>query len=430
MIAMPARATFALRLNQRFFYGWLMVAVGAVGIFASGPGQSFIFSIFLTSLSEDLAISQTSISSAYALATLVAAFGLPYVGRAIDRFGVRAVLLLIAALFGLAAISFSRVNSLVVLSVSFMALRFLGQGSLMMSCNNLVAQWFSEKRGFALSLTGLGFSLSVAAYPPLAHWLMEQLGWRQTWIWLGLLSWLLLLPMAWFLVHNKPEDIGLQPDGASDAALPGDHAATTRTAPKRSTTDVGMTLSEALRTSAFWIIAFGVFTLAMLVTSIFFYQVPILESHGLSAQVAANIFPLTAITMIIFMPIQGRLLDRFPTPVMFAWALLLLSGALIAIAFVDDLPSAMIYSVVFGMSNAALHAVYAYVWPRYFGRKHLGSIQGTATMIGVVGASLGPLPLGIAYDLFGSYTSALFLFAAQPLLAAILVLFVKPPKLS
>jgi MFS family permease len=191
-----------------------------------------------------------------------------------------------------------------------------------------------------------------------------------------------------------------------------------------------MTLSEALRTSAFWIIAFGVFTLAMLVTSIFFYQVPILESHGLSAQVAANIFPLTAITMIIFMPIQGRLLDRFPTPVMFAWALLLLSGALIAIAFVDDLPSAMIYSVVFCMSNAALHAVYAYVWPRYFGRKHLGSIQGTATMIGVVGASLGPLPLGIAYDLFGTYTSALFLFAAQPLLAAILVLFVKPPKLS
>jgi nitrate/nitrite transporter NarK len=103
---------------------------------------------------------------------------------------------------------------------------------------------------------------------------------------------------------------------------------------------------------------------------------------------------------------------------------------MIAIMFVDSVPLAMAYGILFGMNNAALHTAITYVWPRYFGRKHLGSIQGAAQTIGVVGASIGPLPLGIAYDLFGSYNGALVLFAFQPLIFAVLVLWVKVPDLQ
>ena len=83
-----------------------MLGIGALAYFASGPAQSHIFSVFITPISEDLGLTRASVSSAYALATLVAAFGLPYVGRLIDRFGVRRVLIVIVIAFVLAQAGF------------------------------------------------------------------------------------------------------------------------------------------------------------------------------------------------------------------------------------------------------------------------------------------------------------------------------------
>ena len=77
MHANSLRDTFARRINERLFYGWVVLGVAALGLFASGPGQSHIFSVFVAPISEDLGISRTSIAFAYALATLAAAFGLP-----------------------------------------------------------------------------------------------------------------------------------------------------------------------------------------------------------------------------------------------------------------------------------------------------------------------------------------------------------------
>ncbi len=143
-----------------------MLAVGGLAVFASGPGQSHIFSVYITPISNDLGISRTSIASAYAAATLLAAFGLPYVGRLIDRVGVRPVALGVAVAFGFANIAFGQVTGLLSLALAFGALRFLGQGSLSLSSNYLVSQWFNRRRGIALSLTALGFSLSMALHPP------------------------------------------------------------------------------------------------------------------------------------------------------------------------------------------------------------------------------------------------------------------------
>ena len=281
------RAALALRVNRRLFYGWVMLAVAALAMFASGPGQSHLFSVFILPITEDLQISQTAVSSAYALATLAAAFGLPYVGRLIDRYGVRRVLLGIATLFGAAACAFGTVTNLALLALGFGALRFLGQGSLMLSSANLVAQWFSRKRGFALSLMALGFSVSVALHPPLAQWMIDQVGWRTTWVWLGAISWLLLLPSVFLLVENKPEDLGLQPDGAR----PAPRSDALRSGSAADGAEAGLTSRQALATSAFWTIAASLSTFSMLVTGLFFHQVSMFESLGLSPQVAARVFP-------------------------------------------------------------------------------------------------------------------------------------------
>ena len=97
------------------------------------------------------------------------------------------------------------------------------------------------------------------------------------------------------------------------------------------------------------------------------------------------------------------------------------------INFVDGLPSALIYGAMFGLCNAFSITFFGYIWAHYFGRKHIGSIQGVGQMIGVFGASLGPLPMGFAYDIFGSYHQILFILALLPISAAALSFFLQPP---
>jgi len=107
-----------------------------------------------------------------------------------------------------------------------------------------------------------------------------------------------------------------------------------------------------------------------------------------------------------------------------------MASALAVLSTVHGVATAMAYAVIFGITNAALHTHNAFVWPRFFGRRHLGSIQGAGTTTNVVGASLGPLPLGIAYDLNGSYTTALLMLTAVPIVCAVAVLFIREPDLS
>jgi MFS family permease len=416
------RNALSLGINRHIFYGWVMLGVGGLAVFASGPAQSHIFSVYITPISDDLAISRTSISSAYAAATLLAAFGLPYVGRLIDRVGVRRVVLGVAILFGFANFAFGHVTGLLSLALGFGALRFLGQGSLMLSSNYLVSQWFSRRRGIALSLTALGFSASMALHPPLAQWLIETVGWRESWLWLGILTWVLLVPMIAVLVQNRPEDIGLVPDG--------NEALNRESMNARDRMNVGLTLHGAIRTRSFWIIALGLASLSMLVTGMFFHQVSVFSLQGLEAQTAARAFAISAAVMVVSMPIFGYLLDRMPTRPMFASALLIMSASLVSLAWVTDLHSMIVFSAVFGLANAGLQSHYSFMWPRYFGRRHLGSIQGAAQTIGVVGASIGPLPLGLAFDLFGGYTETLYLLAALPVACAFMLLFLRPPNLG
>ena len=401
-----------------------MLAIASLTMFASGPGQSHTFSVFLLPISEDLGISLTSVSSAYAFATLVAAFGLPRIGRLVDGHGVRTVLTGVGVALGVAAVAFGAVSGFVLLTLGFAALRFFGQGSLMLCAGNLTSQWFDRKRGLALSLTMLGFSVSVAVHPPLAQWLSDALGWRMAWVVMGAATWLLLLPPVLLLVFDRPEALGLRPDGAA-----GDDA-TPRPEAGRDGAIAGLNLVQARRTSAFWVILASNGSFSALVTAMFFHQVSVFEAQGLDAATAASMFSISAVVMVVTTPLVGMLLDRFPTRPLYATALLTVSVALVAMSLVNDLPSAAAFAVAFGICNAAMHAHFTYVWPRFFGRRHLGSIQGVAQMAGVVGASVGPIPLGLAYDHLGGYGGTLVALSAIPVMCAVAVAFMRTPRLE
>ena len=402
-------------INRRFFYGWTIVAVASLGIFASGPGQSHTFSVFLEPIGRDLGVSSAAMATAYGLATLVAAFLLPQMGRLVDRFGPRRMLAAIVVLLGFACLFFGAAANFLWLAVGFAFLRFFGQGSLLLGSANLVSHWFSRSRGFAMSLMALGFGVSMAVHPPLAQYLIEEIGWRQAWFALGLLTWLLMLPPIFLLVHDRPEQLGLRPDGdesqKADAQAEAGEAQIT-----------GLTLHEALRDSSFYVLSFGMFAIAMLVTTLHFYQVSILTAQGLGTGLAARVFTVSAVAMVAAMPLVGRLFDRLRTRYVFALGLLITAASLVGVTLVTDAATSVAYAVLFGLNNAFSMTLFGYIWPRYFGRRHIGSIQGVGQMIGVVGASLGPLPVGLAFDLLGSPTLTIRLLALFPIAAAVLAL--------
>lgn len=413
------RAPIFRALNARMFYGWTVLFVASLIMFGTGPGQSHLIGLFFDPIQAELGLDRTEIALAYGSATLVAALLLPRMGRLVDRFGPANMIALIAFGLGLAAIAFSFVNGWLFLALGFGALRFLGQGSLMLNCATMTSQWFNKKRGLALGLMSLGFPISIALHPPLTQWLIASFGWREAWIWLGVMTWVMLIPPALLFLYNRPEDVGLRPDG--EAALKEGESAPPL---------LGYTRAQALRMPAFYLIVAGLFSLSMLVTSLHVEYTGILKMHGLDPLVAASMFTISGVTAAVLMPIIGRLLDILPTKWMFFGGLWVQALALVSITFVNSWESAVVFAMIFGLNNAVTMTYVGFLWPRYFGRKFLGSIQGTGQMIVIVGASVGPLPLGWALDVWGEYDTMLHLLALIPITISVLVALLLPqPKM-
>ena len=406
-------------VNAKFFYGWIIVGIANIGIFSSGPGQSHTFSVFVEPIRKDLELSSASIASAYGFATLIAAFLLPYMGKIIDRYGARVSLIIISIILGISCIFFGAASNFLMLTVGFGFLRFFGQGSLMLGCANLVSQWFDSKRGFAMSLMALGFGMSMAIHPPVSQFLIDQYGWKYAWIILGISTWIIMVPSLFILAWNNPENIGLKPDGVKKSNFKNDEVEAIE----------GLNLTEALKENSFYILAAMWFGMAMLVTTLHFYQVTILTNQGITTEFAASLFTVSAFAMVVFMPLVGKFFDNFPTKYVLATGLLINSISLISITYSNSEAYSLFYAVSFGINNAFSMTMFGYIWPRYFGRKHLGSIQGTGQMIGVIGASLGPLPVGFAIDYLGSSLITIRYLSVYPIImAVIIIMFLKSPS--
>jgi MFS family permease len=398
------------RLSNGRFYGWIMVAVASLSIFASGPGQSHTFGAFNALIAADLGLGLTEVASAYGLATTAAALLLPFFGRIVEKYGPRLSLFGVSILLGLACMFFGGVANFLWLIVGFGLLRFLGQGSLMLGASNLTAQWFSAKRGFAMGLMMIGFASSIALHPLLSRFLIDLYDWRTAWMILGLMTWAMMLPVLWFLVVDRPELIGQRPDGEKPAE---DDAPSTEL--------TGATLEQALRHRSFYLVAGGFFMISALVTTLHFHQFNLFEAQGLSPEESTYSYLITAVAMMVFMPAVGLGFDRFKTRYMFALGLCVQAAALVGVTFVTSTETFIAYAILFGLNNTFSMTMAGYLWPRYFGRRQLGRIQGTGQMVLVVGASLGPIPVSLAFDLIGSPASTLLGLAILPILAAITV---------
>lgn len=401
----------------RPFYGWAIVLVGALVAFSSGPGQSFVFSVFLDSMIADTGLSRTDLSMLYAVGTGVSALMVMTVSRLADRVGPRTTLIAVALVFGLVCFGMGLAVGAISFFVAFAALRAFGQGSLPINSTLLVASWFVERRGRAMAVVGLGFAASNAVLPPLSQLMISSIGWREAYMVLGVMVWVLVLPGAIFLVRNTPEDLGLHPDNRDRPPANEPTPEQVRSQPDK---------RKVFTNPMFWMLALPLATPSFVSTALIFHQVSIFDERGLSAAVAASVFVPYAITSASSSMLGGFIVDRMGPKFLFALTMLaLLAGTLMALVISSPF-LAVIYALFLGIQGGFQRIVGGTTWAHFYGRHNLGRIQGSAMMVGITSAAVGPLPMAFLQEQTGSYTLPILVMAALPILAVIAISFARP----
>jgi MFS family permease len=392
-----------------------VVVYASLTLALTGPGQTVGVSLFIDPLIEDLGMSRSAISTAYLVGTLAGAVALPWIGRALDRFGVRRTMVVVGAGFGAVLVGLSFVSSIVGLTAGFVGIRMAGQGALGLTATTAVALWFSRRRGTAMGIvSGVG-AVGISATPLLVEGLIAEHGWRTAWLVEGIAVWLVVLPMALFAFRDRPESLGQRPDGTPP--VPGE-------VPPAA---AGLTRAQTLRHPYFWLIAAAVATSGLLTTAVSFHQVSLLTARGLSvAQAAANFVPQTAAGLAATLA-TGYLMDRFAprwatVGSMATLALALWWGTQVAPGW-----SAVAFGVLLGVASSMIRAVEGATLPRYFGTRHIGAIRGMVASISVGGTACGPLLFAAVFEQVASYTPVLLASMALPLAVGVWALVAHEP---
>ncbi|MFC7063676.1 MFS transporter [Halobacillus seohaensis] len=410
-------------IHTPFYYGWMIVFIAGLGVFFSGPGQTYSISIFIDFYIEDFGYTRSTVSGLYSTATLLAGLALFMMGRVVDRFGQRTMMVVVGTLLSLALFWNALMAGAFMMFVGFFLIRLLGQGSMTLIPNTLVPQWFIKKRGRALSVMVIGGFASSAAFPPLNAFLIESIGWRSTWGIYGGAILVIFVPLAYFLVRNQPKDIGEVPDGSPRKMGTGQEGSELIEVNEKS-----WTLKEAMKTRAFWFVLFCVSVPALVNTAVTFHLVSIMEGKGLGTGIAATVLALMAVIGFPVTFIVGYLVDRFRVHYILAITFLGHLITLLVLYFTNAWWMAISFGVVWGIVNGFERIVLNIVWPNYFGREHLGSIKGLAQTTMVIGSALGPLPFGIFYDWLGGYQQIILITLLFPLTASVLSLLSPQPR--
>ncbi len=403
-----------------FFYGWVIVAVSALAMFFSGPGQTFAVSIFIDPIIAEFGWSRSLVSSLYAAGTLLAGFTMTFVGRLVDRKGYRPTLVATALFLGCACLFMSVVVNPAMILVGFVGLRIFGQGTMTLIPYSLVPQWFVTKRGRALSFVALGIMVSSAVLPYINLQVIDAVGWRNAWrLWAVLLV-VIMVPAAYIFVRNRPEEVGLHPDNATPKSATSDRSS-------GEDDSTAFTLQRAMRTPAFWIILIAGSIPALVNTGITFHHMSILVTNGVAETSATSVFTVAALVAFPCTLIAGVICDRLPIKIVFSLALVVHTAVLLFYLSTTSALTAIMLGVLRGVDQGFLTIIGGTIWPQFFGRRHLASIRGVVAAAMVLGSAIGPPIFGFAYDMFDGYREVVYATAILPVAGSAAVLFLKPP---
>ena len=365
-------------------------------------------------------MSRTDISFSYLLGTLAGALALPFIGRALDRWGARMVITAAALVFSGTLLAMSFVSEIVGLTAGFVFLRMAGQGALTLAATTAVVKAVTHRRGLAVGITAAAGSAGISLTPVLVERLISTGGVQLAWRLEAAAVLVIILPMVFLLPRHRAAPAPGQESSRSSGST-GDHS------PDGHAHERLWSGKQAARTPIFWAIAAALAATGMLSTALAFHQVSILTAQGLSTtEAAANFIPQT-VTGILATLALGAASRRLDPRLALAGSMGLLAAALLFLPLVTGTVSGIIYGLLLGGAGGAVRAVEPIALAHYFGTLSIGGIRGVISAINVGSTALGPILFSLGKDTSGGYTVPSLLAAAIPLGVAVFALLCPAP---
>lgn len=418
-----------------FFYGWMIIIMGTLGILMSIPGQTIGVSTFTDSLIDALSISRDQISLAYMIGTVLSSLLLTRAGQLYDSHGVRVVAGIGSVGLGVSLILLSQVDKIAnwlnitgeiipivfLMILGFSLIRFFGQGVLTLASKTMMMKWFDARRGFATSFSSVIVALGFSASPYYFELLIQHYNWNGAWMILGMVSAFLFPIFIIVFFRNNPEDIGLSPDGGK----------VTQKKPNLLFPIIKeFSLSEVKKQLIFWVVALFLAMQALYITGFTFHVVSIFESAGFSRSEAVSIFPPIAFISVAASLTFGWLSDYVKINVLLFCKGFAALTSLVGLIYLGEHEIARFMIIVgTGVMTGLFGVVSIVAWPRLFGKTSLGAINGFCMTIIVFGSALGPMLFSLSLSQTGNYNLAAFITLVLFLGLTILVFKIKNPQI-
>lgn len=380
------------------YYGWRVVLAACLGVMA-GFGSLFVytFSVFVKPLAAEFGWSREAISSGFAIAAVTLGLCSPLLGRWIDRFGPRRIILICMTVYVCAIASLSLLRSaLWQFYLTCFVLGIVGNGAAHLAYSRSISTWFHHRLGTALAFVMVGAGLGATILPLVAQSIISQSGWRAAYASLGGLALLLGLPLSWRYIRDR---------GAirNEAA----HVA-----------DTGMTWQRGLRSFAFWIITAVLFVSSISMNGAITHLSALLTDRGLTAGNAALCTSILGGSSVLGRIVVGWLLDRFFGPRVALVINLITALGIFLLARATSFPEGCLAAALIGVGAGGEAAITPYLLTRYVGLRAFSTLYGLTWTFYAAAGAIGPVILGHAFDATGSYASFLTLLATLLGLAA------------
>jgi OFA family oxalate/formate antiporter-like MFS transporter len=422
----PPTQSAASQSQGKLFYGWWIVIIGCIQDAVKGGTFNTGFTLYFLPILTELHLSRAATSLPFSLAKLESAVEGPLVGYLIDRFDPRVMMVVGTLLAGLGFVLLAFTHSYVVFLLVFMGLLTLGfQAGFNHASMAAVNNWFRKKRGLAMSIVQTGQAIGGVVIFPLVALAVLKLGWRHAAFFSGILV-LMLTPLA-LMVRRSPESMNLLPDG--EDRVPENPATGVVRPVRRLRETEEFTSKEALRTSAFWLLAAFHGLRNVPYGGVSVHLVPLLVWKGLDQPTAAFFVGLMAFSTVIVRPLTGWLGDQWSKQKIGAMGVLLGGLSLVVLMYSDGALWQMVCFVILFSFGDAINSVTWALVGDFFGRQHFGSIRGWIGMIQSLAAMPAAVCTGWIYDQTQSYTYALVPFIVVYGLAALVLWQASPPKM-
>jgi predicted MFS family arabinose efflux permease len=389
--------------NSLRYPGWGVLAAAFTGVMVSfAPIVPYTFSLFLDPLHAAFGWKREAMGGAFALAAITVALVSPLIGILLDRFPPSRIILPGILVFAIGLATLSRLTANIIqFYATFFVIGLVANATAQFAYTRTVLTWFTRRRGFALALllTGSGFGSIVI--PPLTEWMIQHHGWRSAFLLLSAIA-MLGFPLTAWLVRNRPEA----------AIVRSEHRAIT-----------GMTVATALRTVAFWILAFITIFSAFSENGLVTNLTSILTQHGVLVATAALALSVRGGAGIIGRLGIGFAIDRVSPERIQSFVLALAAAGTLILAFAGAGWSALLGAAVLGVGLGSEADVGPYLLARYFGRRHFSVLYGLTWTAYAIGGATGPLWIGHMYDRAGAYLPRFIVYLATVALAAVILSF-------